>query len=64
MYMYVHIARHVLVYICVTWNTKSMSCEEEDDIMEKLEYNLLVIYVRLNYEIINVCIDKYAYECI
>lgn len=40
-----------------------MSCEE-DDVMEKLEYNLLVIYVRLNYEIINVCIDKYAYECI
>lgn len=34
---------------------KDMSCEEEDDIMEKLEYNLLVIYVRLNYEIINVC---------
>lgn len=35
---------------------KGMSCEEEDDIMEKLEYNLLVIYVRLNYEIINVCV--------
>lgn len=34
---------------------KGMSCEE-DDIMEKLEYNLLVIYVRLNYEIINVCV--------
>lgn len=35
---------------------KDMSFEEEDDIMEKLEYNLLVIYVRLNYEIINVCV--------
>lgn len=35
---------------------KGMSCEEEDDIMEKLEYNLLVIYVRLNYQIINVCV--------
>lgn len=41
-----------------------MSCEEEDDVMEKLEYNLLVIYVRLNYEIINVCVCKCAYECI
>lgn len=34
---------------------KDMSFEEEDDIMEKLEYNLLVIYVRSNYERINVC---------
>lgn len=55
--MYVHIARHVLVYISVLHEIlKGMSCEEEDDIMEKLEYNLLVIYVRLNYEIINVCV--------
>lgn len=57
MYIYVHIARHSLVYICVTWKTESISCEEEeDDIMEKLEINLLVVYVRLNYEIINVCV--------
>lgn len=43
---------------------KGMSCEEEDDIMEKLEYNLLVIYVPYIMKLLMFVFDKYAYECI
>lgn len=47
----------MFLYIFVLYEIlKGMFCEEEDDIMEKFEYNLFVIYVCLNYEIINVCV--------